>query len=200
VYRSALRIFLLVALGVAVVIGAVAVPRASAYVLANGCDEYDPATGTTYVCNPSRTDFYTPDGVDPATVWVGTNYPGEMTAAKAFGSIRLVTILPGGSIIPAPAPYNSSRDYCSNPWWAPSPFEGIWNRGCYNHDICYGSQLGRKYCDVRFWHDTSQACKSNYWVIDPRRYACLGNARVWYYAVRWYGASNYKPRTSSNQP
>ncbi len=199
--RSALRILLLAALGVVLVIGAVSVPRASAYVLANGCDEYDPATATTYVCNPSRSDFYTPDGVDPVTVAVGTGYSGESTTAYTVvkGTIRDVWG-PGFGAIPPPAPFNPNKDYCSNPWWAPSPFKGIWQRACYNHDVCYGSQLGRKYCDVRFWHDTSQACKSSYWPIDPSRYLCLGNARAWYYAVRWYGAPNYKPRTSSNQP
>lgn len=201
-HRSALRIFLLAAVGIAIVVGAVAVPRASAYVLADGCSEYDPATATTYVCNPSRTDFYTPDWVDPATVPVGTNYPGESTSyAISRTSPKYVYCCDGGAI-PPPAPFNSSKDYCSNPWWAPSPFEGVWQHACYNHDVCYGSQLGRKYCDVRFWHDSSQACKNAYsaWWETVTRYLCLGNAKLWYGAIRAYGASNYKPRTSSNQP
>jgi hypothetical protein len=195
---KSIRIFLLALLGVALVVGAVSVPRASAYMLANGCDEYDPATGTTYRCNPSRTDFYTPDGVDPATVPVGTNYTGEHYAPPPAG-LNFVFCCDGGAI-PPPAPFNPWKDYCSNPWWAPSPFEGIWQRSCYNHDVCYGSQLGRKYCDVRFWHDSTQACKSKYWVVDPTRYLCIGNAKAWYLAIRWYGAPDYKPRTSSNQP
>jgi len=199
VYRSSLRIHLLVALGVALVIGAVSVPRASAYVLANGCDEYDPATGTTYRCNPSRTDFYTPDGVDPATVWVGTNYPGEYVGyAAARKGPKFVVCCDGGAI-PPPAPYRAGRDYCSNPWFGNSPYESRWQYTCYRHDVCYGSQLGRKYCDVQFWHNMIADCKGFGW-YNPDRYACFIDAGVWYLGARWGGASHYKPRTSSTQP
>lgn len=199
--RSALRMVLLAALGVALMIGAVSVPRASAYVLANGCDEYDPATGTTYRCTPDRSGFYTPDGVNPTTVPVGTNYPSESFGYAALKLGPKYVTCCGFGAIPPPAPFNPSRDYCSNPWYGWSPFEGNWNRGCYNHDVCYGSQLGRKYCDVRFWWDMEHACTSNYWVvIDLRRYACIADAGLWYGAVRVGGASHYKPRTSSNQP
>jgi hypothetical protein len=196
VYRSTLRILLLAALGVALVIGAVSVPRASAYVLANGCDEYDPDRGITYRCNPSRTTFYTPDSVDPDRVSVGTNYGSYLVLGTGPKDVYCCN----GGAIPPPAPFSSSKDYCSEPWYGWSPFEGMWQPACYNHDVCYGSQLGRKYCDVNFWKDMVSACKSHYSWYDPRRYACLADARIWYQAVVWYGASHYKPRTSSSQP
>jgi hypothetical protein len=103
-------------------------------------------------------------------------------------------------MIPPPAPFSPNRDYCSNPWFGWSPFKGKWQHSCYNHDVCYGSQLGRKYCDVDFWRDMVSACKASYAWYNPTRYACFADARGWYYAVRWYGADRYKPRTTSYEP
>jgi hypothetical protein len=195
VNRSALRIVLLAALGVALVIGAVTIPRASAYVLANGCDEYDPARNKTYVCTPSRSDFYTPDGVDPAAVPVGTNYGSDVSSRTGPQDVYCCD----GGAIPPPAPYRAGRDYCSNPWYGNSAYESRWQYTCYRHDVCYGSQLGRKHCDSQFWRNMIADCKAFSW-YNPDRYACFADAAVWYAAVRWSGASHYKPRTSSTQP
>ncbi len=159
------------------------VSKASAYVLSNGCDEYDPARGITYRCTPDRSTFYTPDGVDPTRVGVGTGY----------GNINDT---PG---IPPAAPYVSGRDYCSNPWYGNSSYEGKFQYTCYRHDVCYGSQLGRKYCDTQFWKNLLSDCKSFGW-YNPDRYSCFVDARTWYYAVRWFGDSHYKPRSTSFEP
>ena len=187
----------LLALGIAGGLGPSAfVGTASAYVLANGCDEYDPARAITYRCVPDRSTFYTPDGVNPSWVPVGTEYPGE-----TYGALRHAVGLTINDHlgIPPPAPYHSWKDYCSNPWWAPSPFEGKWNYTCYRHDVCYGSQLGRKYCDVQLWHNLISDCKTYGW-YNPARYACFADAAEWYVAVRQFGAGHYVPRTTSYEP
>jgi hypothetical protein len=178
-----------------------AVPNASAYVMSNGCDEYDPARGIYYQCNWRLTAFLTPEGDDPLATRIGTGYAGESSGTEPAtdDSSGDVLISPGGTYIPPPAPFNAYKDYCSNPWYGNSTYEGKWQRACYNHDVCYGSQLGRKYCDDRFWDDMVKACKSYGW-YNPDRYACFVDARTWYYAVRWFGDSHYKPRTSSNEP
>jgi len=173
---------------------------ASAYILSNGCDEYDPARAAYYQCVPDRTTFYTPDGVNPNSVPEGTGYPGE-TRQIAFlddggGSVNISDNV----MIPPPAPYRAGRDYCSNPWYAYSAYEGIWQYSCYLHDVCYGSQKGRKYCDVRFWHDTIADCKSHHALYDPRRYDCFSDATAWYWAIRIAGAGHYVPRQSNLEP
>jgi hypothetical protein len=189
----ALAVALMLAVAGAVAVSlAVAVPKASAYVLANGCDEYDPARGVTYRCTPDRTTFYTPDGINPN--WV---YPGTKIIIDDFGGDATVYDNLG---IPPPAPYVQGRDYCSNPEWAWSYFEGIWQRACYNHDVCYGSQLGRTYCDVNFWKDIISACKANYGWYHPYRYWCFSDAGDWYLGVRIGGASHYRPRQTSFEP
>lgn len=189
----ALAVALMLAVAAAVV-GSLspAVPKASAYVLSNGCDEYDPARGITYRCTPDRSTFYTPDGIDPTRVYVGAGY----STLKSFGGMTVYDSLG----IPPPAPFNSSKDYCSEPWFGWSPFEGGWQHACYNHDVCYGSQLGRKYCDSHFWIDMASVCRANYAWYNPARYACLADARIWYQAVVWYGAGHYRPRQTSLEP
>jgi hypothetical protein len=173
------------------------VPKASAYYLANGCDEYDPERGITYVCTPDRTTFYTPDGINPNWVWAGADY-SSYASSGSFGDSGDFTINdPIG--IPPPAPFDPGKDYCSEPWFGWSPFEGGWQHACYNHDVCYGSQLGRKYCDVNFWKDMISACKNFGW-YNPARYACYADARVWYQAVVWFGADHYRPRATSFEP
>jgi len=185
----ALSVALMLALAAAVVVSlSVSVPKASAYYLANGCDEFDPARGITYRCTPDRTTFYTPDGINPNSVW-----PGMKASGGDFGINDNIGI-------PPPAPYVAGRDYCSNPEWAWTPFEGIWQPTCYNHDVCYGSQKGRLYCDVNFWKDASAACKANYAWYNPVRYVCFGDAGVWYTALRMFGASHYVPRKTSYEP
>jgi hypothetical protein len=190
------RICALPALAVALMLAVVAalavslsagVPKASAYYLANGCDEYDPNKGVTYRCTPDRTTFYTPDGINPNWVYPGTKSFGDLTINDNIG-------------IPPPAAYRAGRDYCSNPEWAWSPFEGNWEVACYNHDVCYGSQKGRLYCDVNFWKDMVGACKASYAWYNPARYACFLDASAWYTAVRLYGAGHYVPRQTSFEP
>jgi hypothetical protein len=189
----AVAVALMLALAAAVAVSLSAgVPKASAYVLANGCDEFDPDRGITYVCTPDRTTFYTPDGINPNWVYAGAGY----FSFKSFGNVTIIDNIG----IPPPAPFNPGKDYCSNPWFGWSPFEGYWQRACYNHDVCYGSQLGRKYCDVNFWKEMISACKSAYAWYDPRRYACFFDAQVWYKFVRDYGASHYVPRKTSFEP
>lgn len=184
---------LMIALAAAVVVSLSAgVPKASAYYLANGCDEFDPARSITYRCTPDRTTFYTPDGINPN--WV---YPGTKAGVDDFGGG--VTIIDNIGI-PPPAPYVAGRDYCSNPEWAWSPFEGNWQVACYNHDVCYGSQKGRLYCDANFWKDTVSACKTSYAWYNPARYACFLDAATWYTAVRMFGAGHYVPRNTSYEP
>jgi hypothetical protein len=182
---AALMIALAAAVGVSLTAG---VPKASAYYLANGCDEYDPAKGITYRCTPDRTTFYTPDGINPNSVYPGTkaSLGGGLTINDNIG-------------IPPPAPYVAGRDYCSNPEFAWSPFEGSWQGACYNHDVCYGSQKGRLYCDVNFWKDMVSACKAYAW-YNPARYACFLDASTWYTAVRIFGAGHYVPRPTSFEP
>lgn len=188
----AVAVALMLALAAAVVVSlSSGVPKASAYVLANGCDEYDPARGITYRCTPDRWSFYTPDGIDPNRVYVGAN-----GAIKSFGGLTINDSLG----IPPPAPFVAGKDYCSNPEWAWSYFESIWQPACYNHDVCYGSQLGRKYCDVNFWKDTISACKAHYGWYHPYRYWCFSDAVDWYMAVRIAGGSHYKPRRTSFEP
>ena len=76
---------LMIALAAAVAVSLTAgVPKASAYYLANGCDEFDPARGITYRCTPDRTTFYTPDGINPN--WV---YPGTKASALALGDYTI---------------------------------------------------------------------------------------------------------------
>src|SRR5262245_5240181 len=67
-----------------------AVPPASAHLLANGCDEFDPDRGITYRCTPDRSTLYTPDGIDPTKIAVGASYsaaktPGFFTVNDPIG-------------------------------------------------------------------------------------------------------------------
>ena len=184
----ALAVALMLALAAAVVVSLSAgVPKASAYVLGNGCDEYDPGRRITYRCTPDRSTFYTPDGINPNAVYPGTRSFGDGTINDNIG-------------IPPPAPYVHGRDYCSNPEWAWSPFESEWQRACYNHDVCYGSQKGRLYCDSNFWKDAILACKANHSSYLPVRYFCFADAGAWYIALRLFGGGHYKPRQTSYEP
>ena len=101
--------------------------------------------------------------------------------------------------IPPPAAYVPSRSYCSKPGWLYSPFAGRWNYACYNHDVCYGSQKGRLYCDVVFWREMVSACTSR-WAPDPLHDACISEADLWYSTVRIFGQPHYKPRQTSYEP
>ena len=148
-------------------------------------DFWDSGRGIYYACNPSRTAYMTPDGIDPAS------------AFELFGT----------ATIPPPAPYRSDRDYSSDPDWTvyipasvhPNPklFEYDWNHPSYRHDVCYGSQLGRLTCDVKFWDRMSATCTVGF---VTRRATCYFLAKEWYFAVRFFGGPSYKPRTSSSQP
>lgn len=190
--RAALVVLAALLVGLAALTTPQLAPTASAYMLRDGCSEYDPDRDITYTCVPDRSTFYTPDGIDPTRVIQGTEYSGETRMYDGDGS---------GSVIPPPAPYVAGRDYCSNPWYGNSSYEHLWQYSCYRHDVCYGSQLGRKYCDVMFWHHMGQDCKAAYAVWEVwDRYPCLFDARLWYWAVRWKGASHYKPRQSSEEP
>jgi hypothetical protein len=187
-----LAVALMIALAAAVAVSLSAgVPKASAYYLANGCDEYDPARNITYRCTPDRSTFYTPDGINPNAV-----YPGTKAGGDDLGGVTINDNIG----IPPPAPYVPGRDYCSNPEWAWTPFEGIWQPACYNHDVCYGSQMGRLYCDANFWKDAVAACKANYAWYNPARYACFLDAASWYTAVRMFGGGHYVPRQTSYEP
>lgn len=188
----ALAVALMLALAAAVVVSlSSGVPKASAYVLSNGCDEYDPDRGITYRCTPDRTTFYTPDGINPNTV-----RPGTASFGDDLGGVTVNDTIG----IPPPAPYVAGRDYCSNPEWAWNPFESEWQRACYNHDVCYGSQSGRLYCDTTFFKEAMASCARNHVAYLPPRYACFAEAGIWYTALRLYGASHYKPRQTSFEP
>jgi hypothetical protein len=176
---------------------------ASSYPVDDGsyCNEYDPDRGIYYDCTPDQSTFYTPEGEDPAS-YTAASGGGTDPYAGGGGGAAFRDNLPGdgGGSIPPPAPYDSSKNYCSAPWIASNDYEASWDPACYRHDVCYGSQLGRKYCDVRFWKDMANVCRSNYGMWDPRRYGCLADARSWYWAVRQWGDSHYNPRTSSSEP
>ena len=189
----AVAVALMLAAAAAVVVSLSAgVPKASAYVLANGCDEYNPVNGKTYRCTPDRSTFYTPDGLNPNWVWPGTE-------GKAFRDDLGGVTINDNIGIPPPAAYVPSRNYCSKPGWLYSPFAGRWNYACYNHDVCYGSQKGRLYCDVVFWREMVSACTSR-WAPDPLHDACISEADLWYSTVRIFGQSHYKPRQTSYEP
>lgn len=171
------------------------------------CDEYDPERDIWYICTPDQSGFYTPDGIDPDTVSPeaggGCNpyTGGGYCAASREGATNEVS-----ASIPPPAPYQYGKDYCSYPDWYFSFYAGTLNRTCYRHDVCYGSQLGRGYCDSYFWKDGSNDCRRAYnadaWRVkyDPRRYDCLSDVAQWYLAIRAFGGSHYKPRTTSREP
>lgn len=162
------------------------------------CDVYDTARGIRYVCTPDGTAFMTPDGINPNTISPSGGACNPYTGDRC---------LAWASNIPPPAAYRSDRDYSSDPLDSLGPFgrvafERVLNRASYNHDVCYGSQLGRKYCDSQFWKDMTKACSSSYgsvWEF-PLKLDCWAQAKVWYLAVRGLGDSHYKPRTSSLEP
>jgi hypothetical protein len=210
---------------------AVAFPQgASAYYI-DGCNEYDPERGLYHWCTPEPSTFYSPHGEDPAWYgpeysgacdpYSGSHCafgsseqarpdadcmddPTATSAKDDRGETHGTAPECGSSYggIPPPAAYDPSKDYCSDPWFNWSPFEGHFNPGCYRHDVCYGSQLGRLYCDTRLWKDLQRACKDHFgiWSAPASRYWCLATAREWYAAVRHFGESSYKPRTSGLQP
>ena len=130
----------------------------------------------------------TPDGRDPAAY-------GQLLFYPIWGQI------------PRPAPYRGDRDYSSDPDWAtyvakdigldPKLFEWDWNPASYQHDVCYGNQEGRLYCDVKFWDRLSQNCTFGF---STRRANCYLLAGAWYTAVRAFGGPAYKPRQSSLEP
>ncbi len=172
------------------------------YPQVSGCvNESDPMTGEWYICAPSGS-LYTPDWQDPARYrYEGSAcnpYNGDGRCSKSELNYPVDT-----AGIPPPAWYNDRLNYISSPEWVPSPiriYERVWNFAAYRHDSCYGSQLGRTYCDVNFWRDMSGLCKAHYppWRYD--RYLCIGMARSWYFAVGAAGESHYIPRISILQP
>ena len=132
---------------------------------------------------------------------------GKRTAAELAKRVKQIFADRGGSFtiddpigIPPPAPYVGGRDYCSNPEWAWTMFESEWQHACYNHDVCYGSQRGRLYCDVTFYKEIIAACKANHAWWLPMRYWCYSDAGDWYLAVRAFGGSHYTPRRTSYDP
>jgi hypothetical protein len=143
----------------------------------------------------------TPDGLDPARIGVSAE----------SGWTPAVDCCDGG--IPPAAPYRSDRDYSSDPdyvkygsfvlnpaiWWAWGEVERKLNGVAYQHDSCYGSQLGQLFCDARWHKDGMSACKSYSWG-NPLRYACFGFVRGGYQGMRWVGGGSYKPRTSHLEP
>jgi hypothetical protein len=145
----------------------------------------------------------TPDNIDPATVTRGTN--------RTAGPGAIIPCCDSG--IPGPAPYRSDRDYSSDPdfvrwgsfvispalYWAWGQAERHVNAVAYAHDVCYGSQLGQLYCDVRWHKDGISSCKS-YWWGNPLRWACYGFVRGGYEGMRLIGKGHYTKRTSSSQP
>jgi hypothetical protein len=142
----------------------------------------------------------TPDNIDPVTVPRGTSRAGAIVPCCDSG-------------IPAPAPYRSDRDYSSDPdfvqngsfvispaiYWAWGQAERHVNRVAYDHDVCYGSQLGQLFCDVRWHKDGIASCKSYSWA-NPLRYACYGFVRGGYEGMRRIGRSHYRVRMSSSEP
>lgn len=186
---------LMIALAAAVAVSLTAgVPKASAYYLANGCDIYNEYNGKIYRCTPDRTSYYTPDGLNPNWVAPGTEGKAYGDGLGGFGFTVNDNIG-----IPPPAPFLYYRDYCSNPDWLPAAFEGHWQVACYNHDVCYGSQKGRLYCDVGFWRDMVFACRSM-WASNFVKEWCIAEADQWYTFVRVFGAGHYKPRQTSYEP
>lgn len=80
------------------------------------------------------------------------------------------------------------------------------NRVAYSHDVCYGSQLGQRYCDAAWSKEGNAACLSAYggfltwpWTA-LKKYDCLFFVRAGWLGMRAIGWIHYKPRTSSAQP
>jgi hypothetical protein len=165
------------------------------------CDEYDAERNITYTCTADG-DFYTPDNIDPDAVWTGNS--GGCNPYSGGGYCKLST-KPGTDWlvpkIPPPAAYKDSKNYCSFPSWTWTPYEWLFNFPCYQHDVCYGSQLNRQYCDSQLYKGTSNACRARYawWEWTPH-FACLATTRTMYTAIRCCGESHYVPRKSSLEP
>jgi hypothetical protein len=163
-------------------------------------DLYDSTRGISYRCNGARTAFLLPDGTDPDA------YGATGASASAVDPC---------CSIPRPAPYNASRDYSSDPDFTSGvpglgayveEIERTVNRAAYNHDVCYGSQLGQKYCDSRWSKDGNAACLSAYggfftwpWTA-LKKFDCLFFVRAGWLGMKAVGALHYKPRRSSAEP
>ncbi len=69
---------------------------------------------------------------------------------------------------------------------------------CRKHDECYENQLGKSYCDRKFYYDMKDACWSNFdynpktWREKASLRACLYKAWAYYKAVALKGYDAYK--------
>ena len=144
-------------------------------------DAYDEVRGLHYRCTDDGS-FEAPDGALAEAVSLGAS-PAALAAT------------------PPPAPYDAAKDYSSNPRLVPvDGFERLWNPASYEHDLCYGSQLGRTSCDLGFWDGMVEACRGAFGRWQLLRYDCFATARLWYLAVRHVGGPFYRPRASADEP
>ncbi len=73
---------------------------------------------------------------------------------------------------------------------APETLPGIFDftEACEQHDACYAEGVDRLACDLAFREDLIAACVVQHPdAFDPRRYACLGFAELYFIGVRLVG-------------
>jgi RHS repeat-associated protein len=77
--------------------------------------------------------------------------------------------------------YNPNRNYCGAEGGARFD-NGTWNRACYNHDRCYGTNGASKVmCDENFRYEIAASCQ------DRGKSECMAAALAYYLAVRFFG-------------
>ena len=138
----ALMLALVAALAVSLSAG---VPKASAYYLANGCDSFDRvSTALSTAAPPTASTYYTPDGLNPELDLSRDPSKWFATTSAAAGSPQRQHRHPTGGAVTLPP------GLLQQPEVVPGDVRGRLAVACYNHDVCYGSQKGRLYCDVWF--------------------------------------------------
>jgi hypothetical protein len=96
------------------------------------------------------------------------------------------------------------RDACGPRWFAAVPdsgyYRGTWfnfHSPCHLHDWCYANKpwgsgpAGRRECDDRFVARTRTWCNNRYAAGTARRSECRQLARIYYEAVRTFGAPSF---------
>ena len=160
--------------------------------------QYDPGTGRFLQTDPAATTMssgsaYDYTGDRPTCFVDPTGESVDPGSSNGYCSVEV---------------FDPKHNYCSVPHWVQlvgidTDFMGTWNKDgdCYYHDLCYGSNLDRKFCDDCFYSLMKKSCKSHYgwgsgfiggwW--NPVYDSCRGEALSWYKAIRHYGLSHYHP-------
>jgi hypothetical protein len=107
--------------------------------------------------------------------------------------------------VPPPATYDSNKDYSSDDGLF-GPYEGLFNKASYDHDLCYGSQIyAKSQCDEALAENLERDCDTDWklWALVPftgglSEAGCQTAVSLTWAVVT--AANHYKPRTSSRQP